>query len=291
MAYDTRPDMLFGYPPYFKAIVNHTKKSGPQLIFNKDYSFDEYGARYTPKIDQQVQDVVFLGGSNTFGEGVNDEAVFTYRLQKKFKDIKFYNFAYRGWGLDQSWVLIKNNRFINSKKLKDPLFFYVFYPYHLYRSINSPQILAQTKGNSPWIKKLGNGLIQEGLVKDKDYYQIKSFIGEFSFYKSLENIYFNYNDQVNDIKLIGSRLIDMRKHLSQLYPHAGMAVIFPPFMGRLRDHQKFKNFLLKEKIGIVDLPKAQGTTFTYPLDGHLNDLGHLKLSDSLVHFLSKTLKN
>lgn len=289
--YDTEPAQLFGYPPYFKAIINHVKKSGPQLIFNKDYSFDENGARYTPKIDTPERDLIFLGGSNTFGEGVNDQAVFSYRIQEKFGNIKVSNFAYRGWGLDQAWVLLKNNRYINNKQLKRPLFFYFFYPFHLYRTLNTPQVLSLTKGHSPWIKNVHGTLIQNGLVKDQPYFGLKSFIGEFSFYRSLESIYFNYNNQVEDIKSLEAQLLDMKKHIKALYPDGELIFVLPPFMGKLREHEKFKVLLFKTQIPVIDIPLAKGEMYYFPDDGHLNDLGHLKLTKDLVPYLSKLLKD
>ena len=291
MAYDTDPSKLFGYPPYFKGVMNHIKKSGPKIIFDKTYTFDEFGARYTRKIKNSTRDFIFLGGSNTFGEGVNDQSVFAYLIQEKFENIKIYNFAYRGWGLDQAWTLLKNNRQINNKQLTRPIFFYLFYPFHLFRSLNPPQILSLTKGHTPWIKDINGTLIQNGLVKDQPYFNLLSFIGEFSFYRKLENIYFRYNNQVNNLKSLEVQIMDMKKHIKSLYPNGELFFILPPFMGKLRENEKFKNLLIKTKIPVIDLPHAKGNMFYYTDDGHLNDLGHLKLYKDLVPFLSKLLKN
>ena len=88
----------------------------------------------------------------------------------------------------------------------------------------------------------------ECLVKDQPYFNLLSFIGEFSFYRKLENIYFKYNNQVNNLKSLEVQIMDMKKHIKSLYPNGELFFILPPFMGKLLENEKFKNLLIKTKI-------------------------------------------
>lgn len=289
--YSTPPETLFGYSPYFSAKIKHTKTSGPMSVFETEYDFDQYGARLNSNPVEIENHIVFLGGSNTFGEGVGNEEVFSTRLQADYQKTKIFNLAYRGWGPDQAWTLIKNHKLIQNKKLKSPSFYYIFYPYHLYRSLNTLQVLANTKGMSPQLEIIDNKIQHIGLMKDSPFFRIKALLGEFTFYKAIENVYYNYNNQNKDFELLLSRFQAIDNEIKKSYPEAKFVIIFPPFSGRIRNNDLLIKKLNDNRIDVIDMPPVAGDSFYFPLDRHLNSLGHLRLSNELVLYLSKFLKN
>ena len=290
-AYPTPPESLFGYSPFFSAKIKHIKSSGPMSVFETEYEFDQYGARLNSNPTDPENHIVFLGGSNTFGEGVSNEEVFSARLQVDHPKTKIFNLAYRGWGPDQAWTLIKNHKLIQDKKLKSPIFYYIFYPYHLYRTLNTPQVLANTKGMSPQLKIADNKIQHNGLMKDSPYFRMKAILGEFTFYKALENVYFNYNNQNDDFTLLLSRFQAIDSEIKKNYPEAKLVIIFSPFFGKMRNNDLLIKKLTDNKIDVIDMPPVSGDSFYFPQDRHLNSLGHLRLSNELVPYLSKFLKN
>ncbi len=289
-AYAKNPNEIFGYSPYFNSVIMHKKHSGPIKIFETSYTFDEMGSRKTNLDIKSEKEVIFLGGSNTFGEGVKDNEVFVNLLQEQYKNVKFYNFAYRGWGPDQAYSLVNSHRLISENKLKNPIFLYVLYPYHLYRSLNTPQVMANTKGLSPYLIPIESQLVQKGLMKDSPLASFKMLVGEISFYRGLENTWYQHNNQINDLEFLSSRFQQIKKIIKERYPHSDLIILMPPFGGKFRENEMLKTLLETNGISYRDFPSINGDNYYFPIDRHLNSLGHLKFFRELVPYLSKYLK-
>ena len=67
------------------------------------------GTRYVGKSEKITTKKVFVfGDSYVFGEGVSDEHTFTFLLQQKYADMKFYLHAAGGWSLSNALVNVIN---------------------------------------------------------------------------------------------------------------------------------------------------------------------------------------
>ena len=99
-------------------------------VFDAEYNVDEEGNRITPGNYQQPK-ILFLGGSFTFGNGVDDHETFPYKLGSIFPDHKIINGAVMAWGTAQAWVKLQKS----FEKYDDiDLVVYGFITHHLSRN-------------------------------------------------------------------------------------------------------------------------------------------------------------
>ena len=63
--------------------------------------------RHSGNIQQEKNDIIFLGGSNTFGHGVNDKETFSSLIQEKIKKYNIKNYGTAGYGTYQSLLKLK----------------------------------------------------------------------------------------------------------------------------------------------------------------------------------------
>lgn len=78
----------------------------PELEFDVTYRVDSLKHRVTPAPYNRSK-IVFLGGSFTFGHGVDDAQVFSYLLQKRMPNTKIINAAVQGWGTAQAYLKLQ----------------------------------------------------------------------------------------------------------------------------------------------------------------------------------------
>jgi lysophospholipase L1-like esterase len=75
-------------------------------VFDVTYHIDSKGNRITEGGYDQPK-VLFLGGSFTFGHGVEDDEAYPYLLQKDFPGYKIVNSAVMAWGTGQSFLKLE----------------------------------------------------------------------------------------------------------------------------------------------------------------------------------------
>jgi hypothetical protein len=95
---------VLGYAPKENTGARHRRTHGAEVDFDVVYSIDSTGLRVSPPYDSQngKGNILFFGGSFTFGSGVNDEETMPYVTGTKTSgDYHIYNFAYRGYGAHQ----------------------------------------------------------------------------------------------------------------------------------------------------------------------------------------------
>ncbi|MCA9447686.1 MAG: SGNH/GDSL hydrolase family protein [Candidatus Omnitrophica bacterium] len=93
-------DPVFGYNQRPGATGHFTK--GP---IDVDYHIDPQGFRVTPDPEDPVGRIVFLGGSFTFGTGVEDDEPYPSILGREYwTDYKVRNRAVTGWGTQHAYL-------------------------------------------------------------------------------------------------------------------------------------------------------------------------------------------
>ena len=96
------------------------------LTFNNDTS------RFISDQKENLEKIIFVGGSITNGWAVSDNETFPYLLQKKYKNFKVYNFAVGGYGGYQSLLNLEK---IYKKKENVKFVIYGFIPHHEVRNV------------------------------------------------------------------------------------------------------------------------------------------------------------
>tara|TARA_B100000780_G_scaffold228572_1_gene168004 strand:- start:1982 stop:2986 length:1005 start_codon:yes stop_codon:yes gene_type:complete len=97
--------------------------------------------RFSGNTRKEKNDIIFLGGSNTFGYGVNDKETFSSLIQKKLKNYNIKNYGTAGYGTYQS--LLKLEKILS----KDNSIKYIVAIYHSSHEIRNI-------GNEEWLRTL-----------------------------------------------------------------------------------------------------------------------------------------
>ena len=233
---------LAQYP--FANVSSRVKKFDPtnqNVLYNVTYNFNKYGRRITPTDDntKRSKNLLFLGGSYTFGEGVEDNETFPYYFSKLAKNIVPYNIAFHGYGINDIYYnlkLKKKGMFANINTDRETYAIYYFMDHHIKRTIfplTSFVEIENLKGKNPKWPKL------KEWYEAKPYYQISEnelvLKGRFEERVNINYIY----SKLAKLKLISKTGID---------DYIERKIHFPDFL-------KFINHLHKELIKTKNLKK------------------------------------
>lgn len=111
-AHQAIEDPVTGYAPKPNSKEQIRKLYNDNVIFDAVYSVDSHGSRMTPD-NRKTADtaIVLFGCSYTFGEGLNDEDTFAWKLGELLgSKYQIYNHAYNGWGSHQMLALLESDR-------------------------------------------------------------------------------------------------------------------------------------------------------------------------------------
>ena len=100
---------ILGYAPSKGRKVNSRKYVRGELVYDVTYTINDQGLRSTPQYEWQRGDlgIVFFGGSNTFGEGLDDDETLPF-LVGEVSEHNVYNFAFHGYGPHQMLSAIQH---------------------------------------------------------------------------------------------------------------------------------------------------------------------------------------
>jgi len=131
----TDPDDLLGYAPRRNARVTAREYYRNSLIYDVVYTIGPNGLRVTPPAPGVPKGcVVFFGDSITFGEGVNDEESFPYRVGLRTAgEYAIYNFAFSGYGPHQMLANLQARREEKITDCRLTHFIYFCIPEHVER--------------------------------------------------------------------------------------------------------------------------------------------------------------
>lgn len=79
------------------------------------------------------RDLIFIGGSFTFGFGLNDHETYAWKVQTLLPDWSVHNFGVNGYGTCQSYILLK--RLFERHRWHRPVVIYGFIEHHKERNV------------------------------------------------------------------------------------------------------------------------------------------------------------
>lgn len=109
-------DEIRGYAAASNAKKISKKMVGDKVLYDVVYTTNQYGLRVEPhdlapsknSLSNDYKNVVFFGGSFTFGEGVNDNEALPYLLEElSAGKYRAYNFGFHGYGPQQMLRIIE----------------------------------------------------------------------------------------------------------------------------------------------------------------------------------------
>jgi hypothetical protein len=152
-------DSVFGFS-HIQGVVGRHHKDG---VFDVTYTIDENGFRRTPDPIENRGRVLALGGSFTFGHGVQDDESWPARLGQLWPQLKVVNAAVNGWGTAHALLMLE-------RELEgDPpvLVIYGWIPEHVGRSYIRRgwlEVLAKHDRRHPHFEIGPKGLEYRGVV-------------------------------------------------------------------------------------------------------------------------------
>ena len=220
-----------------KSVEKYENLSLNKIIYEASYSTDFAGRRAFPaqKEYKGLSNTIFIGGSFTFGQGVNDNETFPhfYSLLSK-GSINFYNVSFFGYGINDilyhQETSTKDNLFQGIDKSKETTVLYTFIEDHAIRATIPLETYIslshrdhdedaanwfQTLHEKPWYKSSGhNTSAYEGRFQDRHIINYlygvleKSKIVEVT---KLSRVLFKYYDIPDYIKVLNSSYKKFKK--------------------------------------------------------------------------------
>lgn len=271
--------------------VEMTKIHKEQLIYQVRYDFDEYGRRKTPVLNQESKKfAIFFGGSNTFGEGLTIEKTLPYLFSKKNPQFRSYNYAFPGWGPNNTLRRLQTSNIKFQVPEKEGLVVYHYFNFHLMRVLGTIQYFSWSWGQAPSYQWIDGKLKHRGLFyRSRPFYFLLlkglSIPGVFQYFKrDLPHSQSDYS-----IDLSCAIFKEMKKIMEQQFSKVDFLVLVS-----LKSEKKdrfIKWCLVKNKIAFLNSRKIwkgnfSETTIMGKIEHHYN----LKVNEFLANTLSNWLK-
>jgi hypothetical protein len=260
----------FGNPAYQKNFIcNSIKTRNDLLIYDAIYTIDENGLRISPKLNKDSSlNIIFLGGSFTFGDGLMDQET----LPSKFEILEKGKYSTYNFGLSGTGAYHMLNYVIKSGKLEN--------------------ILEGKKPHVAVFTSLGVHVMREPANKNTlKWYRI--------FYKSnIFQLMFNPNCFDSNIKKYVNTIVKIKNILKEKY-NTQFIVLLWEYSSRSEYHIKFSNQkkLLhefnKNNIKPILVEEEIFSNYNDPITiYHIKGIDHPSAiaNDRIAKYLSKIIK-
>ncbi|MDD3154895.1 MAG: hypothetical protein PHS41_08505 [Victivallaceae bacterium] len=259
---------------------------GKIFPFVAEYTIDEFGFRKVPlrRSDNPDAPILLFGDSFTFGEGVDDDRIFSTLLAKHEENRRnVYNFASSGWSPAEFLYLLQNHALdrqgLNNPRLKHG--FFLLIGDHLERPARFQLGIDFDRKNDKIAFRPRKSTLRYYL-QDRVFYKSRSI--EKLFYaharRSLGKVYL-------------SMLRNAQKILQEQY-HCKLAVIvYPDCTSEMLADLRAQSFPLIELAEHMPGYRGYHTRKVDPqyeieYDGHPNIKTHQIISAAIIDFLQKT---
>jgi len=140
----------------------HRKVVGDEAVFDAIYTFDKlYRRVVTGQPDHEVERfIVFFGGSQTFGEGLNDSETIPALIQESTPSYRVYNYAYRGYGPHQMLKKLETYKLRNELNEDRGIAFFQYFTFHIPRVLGTMNYISWAGGSAPYYQLSSKGKLE-----------------------------------------------------------------------------------------------------------------------------------
>ena len=247
-----------------------------RLTINKDKS------RVSGGNNLQKNKIIFIGGSVTQGWAVDDQETFSSFIQKRNKKYKISNFGVSAYGGFQSLLLLEKI-FNNNKGIK--LVIYGYTPHHEVRNVaaGSWMYLLNFFSTRGFIKLPYASIDKENnLIRNKPIKYINLPFGNKSaLIAKLEKKIMKIKSLKREYKKfeISKAIIKEMNMISKENNSEFKFLILEKLPKEKID--KYKDFLIKNNITLINCPMPQGKDHVVKGEGHPSALGHKITSECI----------
>ena len=131
-------------------------------IYDATYNFDALYRRQVPgQPDEDVDKfIIFFGGSQTFGEGLNDWETIPALVQKDALSHRVYNYAYSGYGPHQMLRKLETFTLQNEVSETQGIAFYQYFTFHIPRVLGTMGYINWAGGAAPYYHVNSKGQLE-----------------------------------------------------------------------------------------------------------------------------------
>ena len=270
-AYASQNDRVLGYRPAPREVEILAVRSTPlSVVYAVTYTMLPSGWRVTPQQAHATNAIVFMGGSFTFGEGLNDAQSFPYKVgQMLGDDYQVFNFGFSGYGTHQMLAMVENGYLDAIAQKYDQLHvFYLTIPAHRSRAagktswdLDGPMYIVDKSGN---VEYKGSFRNNPELLQQKQGSLLWGRFTEDNYQKNLQ-----------------LALIKKTADLLKAKYSVDLTVIEVFHSEDYLEKLKAENISL---INILDNPKPE---HLIPGDGHPSDTATTVFAEEIVQFIHK----
>jgi|TARA_B110000211_G_C14081725_1_gene554866 hypothetical protein len=277
---------------YNKSGIHYLKPNSTGAVFEKKVYTDKNGYRVPNKnfSYQGEKNILIIGDSQTFGNGVLEEETFIGLLRNKFENLNFYNSAVPGYQIKQHKENLK--KFIYFKEVHKVIYFFTLNDvYDLSNLIKQKEDIIQKDKKEPKELKIKNFINSFLRNKSYLYMYLKGITSDPSkrWYQNIDSFYAS-----KDISLTSNYFKEL-KIFSEKY-NAELYVVILPYEYQTRScksddfkpQAKISKILFNNKIKFFDFSKdfcnhTNPKKYFYKFDpAHFSVLGH-KLIYKLIN--------
>jgi hypothetical protein len=130
----------------------HKEMFDDEVIFDVTYNYDMLYRRQVPRNPVENTDtfVIFFGGSQTFGEGLNDWNTIPAIVQKDALSHRVYNYAYRGYGPHQMLKKLETYSLANEVPETRGIAFFQYFSFHTPRVLGTMSYISWAGAGAPF---------------------------------------------------------------------------------------------------------------------------------------------
>lgn len=284
-------DNITGYGPTEKNSKTQSRKLfNGQTVYDVIYTTDYKGRRITPQNENTADTLILLFGcSFTFGEGLNDEETYAWKLSHLLgAKYQIYNYGFHGFGSHQMLSLFQSNRldYLNKKYNNVHIFYLTF-----------KGIELRCAGHSKWDKQgpmyvadNNHSVKRVGTFND---FKPKALRGKFKQSLFAEYLLKIYNhimspfetDPYKMCALDAAIIKEAEKISKEKFPYSTFTVVMYDKMP-----QTFE-ILNDYKIDILEFNDtfvgSDKDTYKIPLDGHPNALATDIIAEKYFQYILK----
>lgn len=274
------PHNYLGYAPKENSKLHSCKIINTDTIYCVQYTLNANAKRVVPINDSASKHVLFFGCSFTYGEGVNDEETFTYRLGKLRADLQIYNYAYSGYGPQQMLATLQFenlNKYVNDQ---EGYLVYMLMPEHIYRASGEPYYIQGWGSSSPHYAFHGDSLkyYKSHMAWRPIYTSWHRFLGWSGLGNALSMFPKGYKQ--SDINLTVAICEKAKEQYLSQFPGGRFIVSMFPMEQPEFEVAHIISTLKNAGIEVWDLNNVIDVTaeFTIANDGHPSNMAHLELA-------------
>lgn len=283
LGYRPKPDVRFHFVP----------KAGDRPVYDVVYAIDQHGRRTTPIADDHTgkEFALFFGGSNTFGQGVDQDETMPCCFSRFAPRFKSYNYGFPGYGPQAMLAKLRAGQTESEVGEKSGILIYTFIDHHIRRATGSMFVHNCWGRRMPYYRVARDGR----LVRDGNFTTGRPLVA--SLYWLLGKSSICRYLRVNLPPRVTGRHIDLtcrivkeaKAELERRFESRGFFVLFYP--GCLTTNEMVGRL---EGIGAVCLDYSSLTEYTkgeyvVPIDGHPSPLAHSAIAQRLTEDIRSCL--